>query len=160
MNIFNNSKKLIFSIITVFCASLFLMGCGKDKSMKDEEIANIFLEQVFSTDYENRYTEFLKDQDVDKYYETFSEYVSESCIENLKNNRTPVKYEKEAASEEILYVVSDIKLKFNEDGSADFELLLADKNNTEKDIKKATGQISIIDKKVDRFFLNKIVDIE
>lgn len=147
MDILNNFKKFMLSILAIFCAALLLIGCAKAKSMKDEEIANRFLEQVFSTDYENRYTEFLKDQDVDKYYETFSECVSESCIENLKRNRTPVKYDKAAKAEGILYCVSDIKLKFDDDGTADFELLLADESNKEKDIRKATGQISIIDKK-------------
>ena len=69
-------KCLIFLII-LSCIGVFVAGCGEKNERKDtpQEVGERFLEQVFTSDYEERYTEFLKDGDVEKYYKTFYEYV-------------------------------------------------------------------------------------
>ena len=137
-------KCLIFLII-LSCIGVFVVGCGEKNERKDtpQEVGERFLEQVFTSDYEERYTEFLKDGDVEKYYKTFYEYASQECIEGLKQNRIPVKYDKEAREEKLFYTVSDIDLKFDENGTGTFEVLLVDKKNKSEVVQKATGQITV-----------------
>lgn len=154
-------KCLIFLTI-LSCIGVYAAGCGEKKETKDtpQEVGERFLEQVFTSDYEERYTEFLEDGDIEKYYKTFYEYASQECIDGLKQNRIPVKYDKEAREEKLFYTVSDIDLKFDETGTGTFEVLLVDKKNKSEVVQKATGQITVDDKKVNTFFLSNMVPCE
>ena len=154
-------KCLIF-LVMLSCIGAFAAGCGEKKETKDtpQEVGKRFLEQVFTSDYEERYTEFLEDGDIEKYYKTFYEYASQECIEGLKQNRIPAKYDKEAKEEKEFYTVSEIDLKFDETGTGTFEVLLVDKKNKDEVVQKATGQITVDDKKVNSFFLSNIVPCE
>ena len=73
-------------------------GCAQDegKSSSATTVPESFLKEVFTTDFEKRYTEFQKDNDTEKYYDTFSDYASEACIEAMSGDRMPLKYDKKA----------------------------------------------------------------
>lgn len=156
--------KGIITVIVLVVLGGLLIGCGEKKTGSTaQEIGEKFLKQLFTADCEKRYTEFLDDEDIDKYYDTFSDYTSQECLDNLKQNRIPMKYDK-TAKEEIVFVdVSDIKLEFDETGLGTFEVLLEERENSAI-VQKATGQITVEGGKkgneVTSFFLSNIVQVE
>lgn len=164
-NIVSRSKGILI-LTTLLLFGVFIIGCTKEDNNADtsQEVGEKFLNQLFTSNYENRYTEFLADKDIDKYYDTFSKYTSQKCLEELERDRIPIKYDKEAQKDNVFLSVSDIKIEFDEKGVGQFEVFLNNQNDNETTIKKATGQITIEDEKkenkISSFFLSNIVNVE
>ncbi len=89
-------KRVLFTAAGI--AILLCSGCteGEGKSSSATTVPESFLKEVFTTDFEKRYTEFQKDNDTEKYYDTFSDCASEACIEAMSGDRMPLKYDKKA----------------------------------------------------------------
>ena len=140
-------------------------GCAQDegKSSSATTVPESFLKEVFTTDFEKRYTEFQKDNDTEKYYDTFSDCASEACIEAMSGDRMPLKYDKKAEENSAKAKVLEVKCEVDEDGEGEFEVLLGYEKDEDKK-EKATGQITVIEEdgkeKVDSFFLSNIVEVK
>ena len=159
----NNTKKIKYLFLIALAGiGISVISCGKNaqNESSSQEISEQFLEQIFTSNYENRYTEFLEDEDIETYYQAFSNCVSQECIEKLQQNRIPIKYDKEAYEKNISYVVSDIALTFDEIGTGNFEVILIVDNNESSELKKATGQLKVENGKITNFFLSNIVPYE
>ncbi len=154
--------KIILILTTLLLFGIFITGCAKKANNVNtsQEVGEKFLNQLFTSNYENRYTEFLADNDIDKYYDTFSKYTSQECLEKLEQDRMPIKYDKEAQKDNVFLSVSDIKIEFDEKGVGQFEVFLNDQNDKETIIKKATGQITKKENKITSFFLSNVVNVE
>ena len=146
-------------------AVLLCAGCKgeEEKNSSAENAPESFLKEVFTTDYEERYTEFQKDNDTEKYYDTFSDYASKACIEAMSGDRMPLKYDKKAEENSAKAKVLEVKCEVDEDGEGEFEVLLGYEKDEDKK-EKATGQITVIEEdgkeKVDSFFLSNIVEVK
>lgn len=146
-------------------AVLLCAGCKgeEEKNSSAENAPENFLKEVFTTDYEERYTEFQKDNDTEKYYDTFSDYASKACIEAMSGDRMPLKYDKKAEENSTKAKVLEVKCEVDEDGEGEFEVLLGCEKDEDKK-EKATGQITVIEEdgkeKVDSFFLSNIVEVK
>jgi len=156
-------KHILFAAAGI--AVLLCAGC-KGEEGNSSSVGNApesFLKEVFTTDFEERYTEFQKDNDTEKYYNTFSDYASKACIEAMSGDRMPLKYDKKAYEESAQTTVSEVKCEVNEDGEGEFEVFLSYENDEAKK-EKATGQITVIQEdgkeKVDSFFLSNIVEVK
>ena len=108
-----------------------------------------FCQIFFETDYENRYTDFVEDQDQKKYYKAFEEMASKKCLDDMMASRNPLKYDKKCVEDGIAYEPADIELtKANDEddvsGSYEFKLILKEKTSGERI--NVAGQISIEDK--------------
>ena len=157
-NITQKRKYLLFSIAflgMIVCT----ISCGKsiEKENSSQEIAKQFLEQIFTSNYEERYTNFLEDEDLETYYKTFSNCTSQECIEELQQNRIPMKYDKKANEKQVYCVVSDVKVEFDETETGTFEVFLTVDNNESSELKKATGQLKVENGQITNFFLSNIV---
>lgn len=130
-----------------------------DEVNTQEKIAEQFLEHIFTSNREKRYTQFLKDENIDEYYESFEVFTSEECIKKLKQNRIPYKYDKEANEKGISYVISNMKVEFDTNETGTFEVLLEDTNKVSKP-QKATGQLTLQNEKITDFFLSNIVSYD
>lgn len=135
----------------------------KEKALLPQLFRKVFLKEVFTTDFEKRYTEFQKDNDTEKYYDTFSDCASEACIEAMSGDRMPLKYDKKAEENSAKAKVLEVKCEVDEDGEGEFEVLLGYEKDEDKK-EKATGQITVIEEdgkeKVDSFFLSNIVEVK
>lgn len=156
-------KSIFF--MTAGIAILLCSGCKGEEGRSDlsGKVLDSFLTEVFTSDFEDRYTHFLEDNDVDKYYDTFSDYASNNCIEAMSRDRTPLKYDKKAWEESIQKTVSGVTCRLDKNGKGEFEVTLEYEQEGEKEEEKATGQISLAEKdgkKVDSFFLSNIVKVE
>ena len=155
---------IVFTFLLLF--GIIFVGCTNKEKSGDtpQKVGENFLKQLFTSDYENRYTEFLVDKDIDKYYDTFSKYTSKTFLEKLEQDRMPIKYDKEAKKDDVFLSVSDVKIEFDENGIGKFEVFLSDQKDKDTILKKATGQITIEEskneKKIDTFFLSNVVKIE
>ena len=58
------------------------------------------------------------------------------------------------------YIVSDIEVVYDKEGTGTFEVVFEDENNKDETAQKATGQIMIENEKVNSFFLSNIVSFE
>lgn len=108
-----------------------------------------FCQIFFETDYENRYTDFVEDQDQKKYYKAFEEMASKKCLDDMMASRNPLKYDKKCVEDGLAYEPADIELtKANDEddvsGSYEFKLILKEKTSGERI--NVAGQISIEDK--------------
>ena len=88
-------KKYVPIFMIVIMSVLLLAGCQKDEANKEnantsQKIEKEFLQQIFTSDYEERYTNFLKDEDMEAYYKSLSEYTTQECFEYLQQNRIPL----------------------------------------------------------------------
>ena len=125
--------KKLFCVIAlvslVLCA-----GCGSKKATDPAEgkkLMTKFCQIFFETDYENRYTDFVKDKDQKKYYKAFEEMASKKCAEDG-----------------LAYQPTDIELTKSGDeadvsGSYEFKMILKEKTSGERI--NVAGQISIED---------------
>lgn len=155
----NKIKWLIFSII-LLSISAFYIGCKPKETHTSQEIAEQFLKEIFTSNYKNRYVKFLEDENIDKYYKSFSFCASQECIEKLQKNRMPLKYDKEAIEKGISYIVSNIELEFDTSRTGTFEVFLTDESKAETPTQKATGQFTFENGKITDFFLSNIVPYE
>ena len=158
-------KKYVPISMIIIMSLLLLAGCQKDGANKEnantsQEIEKEFLQQIFISDYEERYTNFLKDEDMEAYYKLLSECTTQECLEYLQKNRIPLKYDKEAEDKQVSYTVSDIEVAYDEEGTGTFEVVFEDENSKDETAQKATGQITIENEKVNSFFLSNIVSFE
>ena len=143
--------KKLFCVIALLSLVL-CAGCGSKKAADPAEgkkLMTKFCQIFFETDYENRYTDFLKDKDQEKYYKTFEEMVSKECLKDMMAGRNPLKYDKKCAEDGIAYEPADIELTKSSDeddvsGSYEFKLILKEKTCGERI--NVAGQISIEDK--------------
>ena len=62
-----------------------------------------FCQIFFETDYENRYTDFVEDQDQKKYYKAFGEMASKKCLDDMMASRNPLKYDKKCVEDGLAY---------------------------------------------------------
>lgn len=156
-------KRVLFAAAVI--AILLCSGCAQDegKSSSATTVPESFLKEVFTTDFEKRYTEFQKDNDTEKYYDTFSDCASEACIEAMSGDRMPLKYDKKAEENSAKAKVLEVKCEVDEDGEGEFEVLLGYEKDEDKK-EKATGQITVTQEdgkeKVDSFFLSNIVEVK
>ena len=140
-------KKLFCVILLV--SLVLCAGCGSKKAIDPAEgkkLMTKFCQIFFETDYENRYTDFVKDKDQRKYYKAFEEMASKECLDDMMASRNPIKYDKKCAEDGLAYQPTDIELskQGGEDeveGSYEFKMVLKEKTS-EKRI-SATGQITI-----------------
>ena len=107
-----------------------------------------FCQIFFETDYENRYTDFVKDKDQKKYYKAFEEMASKDCLDDMMASRNPLKYDKKCAEDGLAYQPTDIELTKSGDeadvsGSYEFKMILKEKTSGERI--NVAGQISIED---------------
>ena len=158
-------KKYVPIFMIVIMSVLLLAGCQKDEANKEnantsQKIEKEFLQQIFTSDYEERYTNFLKDDDMEAYYKSLTECTTQECLEYLQQNRIPLKYDKEAEDKKVNYNVSDIEVAYDEEGTGTFEVVFEDENNKDETAQKATGQITVENEKVESFFLSNIVSFE
>lgn len=157
-------KKYVPIFMIVIMSVLLLAGCQKDGVKENAntslKIEKEFLQQIFTSDYEERYTNFLKDDDMEAYYKSLTECTTQECLEYLQQNRIPLKYDKEAEDKKVNYNVSDIEVAYDEEGTGTFEVVFEDENNKDETAQKATGQITVENEKVESFFLSNIVSFE
>ena len=140
--------KKLFCVIALLSLVL-CAGCGSKKAIDPAEgkkLMTKFCQIFFETDYENRYTDFVKDKDQRKYYKAFEEMASKECLDDMMASRNPIKYDKKCAEDGLAYQPTDIELskQGGEDeveGSYEFKMVLKEKTS-EKRI-SATGQITI-----------------
>ncbi len=140
--------KKLFCVIAVLSIAL-CVGCGYKKatdSAEGKKLMTKFCQIFFETDYENRYTDFVKDKDQDKYYKAFEEMATKECLDDMKAGRNPLKYDKLYVSKGISYQPTDIELskQGGEDeveGSYEFKMVLKEKTSGKRI--SATGQITI-----------------
>ena len=104
--------KKLFCVIAlvslVLCA-----GCGSKKATDPAEgkkLMTKFCQIFFETDYENRYTDFVKDKDQKKYYKAFEEMASKECLDDMMASRNPLKYDKKCVEDGLAYQPTDIEL--------------------------------------------------
>ena len=143
--------KKIVCIIAVLSLVLFA-GCGSKKSVDEadgKKLMTKFCRVFFETNYENRYKDFVKDKDHEKYYKAFEEMASKECLKDMMAGRNPLKYDKLYVSKGISYQPTDIELSKHggEDeveGSYEFKLTLKEKTSGERI--NVAGQISIEEK--------------
>lgn len=156
-------KYILF--MAVGTAILLCSGCKKEEgeSFSAKTVPENFLQEVFTTDFEGRYTELQKNNDMEMYYDTFSDYASKACIEAMSGDRMPLKYDKKADEESLHTTVLEMECEVNKDGEGEFEVLLSHEEDKVKK-EKATGQITITTEdgkeKVDSFFLSNIVEVK
>lgn len=102
--------KKLFCVIAL--VSLVLcVGCGSKKATDPAEgkkLMTKFCQIFFETDYENRYTDFVKDKDQKKYYKAFEEMASKECLDDMMAGRNPLKYDKKCAEDGLAYQPTDI----------------------------------------------------
>ena len=135
---------LIAALSLVLCVS-----CGSKKSVDVSDAKKLmteFCQIFFETDYENRYTDFVKDKDQKKYYKAFEEMASKECLDDMMANRNPLKYDKKCAENGLAYQPTDIELTKSNDeddvsGSYEFKMILKEKTSGERI--NVAGQISI-----------------
>ena len=143
--------KKIVCIIAVLSLVLFA-GCGSKKSVDEangKKLMTKFCRVFFETNYENRYTDFVKDKDQEKYYKAFEEMATKECLKDMMAGRNPLKYDKKCAEDGIAYEPADIELTKSNDeddvsGSYEFKMILKEKNSGERI--NVVGQISIEEK--------------
>ena len=85
-------KKLFCVILLV--SLVLCAGCGSKKATDPAEgkkLMTKFCQIFFETDYENRYTDFVKDKDQKKYYKAFEEMASKECLDDMMASRNPLK---------------------------------------------------------------------
>ena len=156
-------KYILFMAVGV--TILLCSGCKKEEgeSFLAKTVTENFLQEVFTTDFEGRYTEFQKKNDIEKYYDTFADYASKACIEAMSGDRMPLKYDKRAEEKSAQTTVLEVKCEVDEDGEGEFEVLLGYEKDEDKK-EKATGQITVIQEdgkeKVGSFFLSNIVEVK
>lgn len=157
-------KKYVLIFMIVIMSVLLLAGCQNDGFKENAntllKIEKEFLQQIFTSDYEERYTNFLKNDDMEAYYKSLSECTTQECLEHLQYNRIPLKYDKEAEDKKVNYTVSDIEVAYDEEETGTFEVVFEDENNKDGTAQKATGQITVENEKVDSFFLSNLVSFE
>ena len=87
----NNTKKIKYLFLIALAGiGISVISCGKNaqNESSSQEIAEQFLEQIFTSNYENRYTEFLEDEDIETYYQAFSNfYIDLTCVEDSNLSR-------------------------------------------------------------------------
>lgn len=135
---------LIAALSLVLCVS-----CGSKKSVDVSDAKKLmteFCQIFFETDYENRYTDFVKDKDQKKYYKAFEKMVTNECLDDMMASRNPLKYDKKYAEDSVAYQPTDIELTKSNDGdevegSYEFKLILEEKTSGERI--SAAGQITI-----------------
>ena len=158
------TKKYVTISMIIIMSVLLLAGCQKggvkENTNTSQKIEKEFLQEIFTSDYEERYTNFLKDEDMEAYYKSLSECTTQECLEYLQQNRIPIKYDKEAEDKKVSYIVSDIEVVYDKEGTGTFEVVFEDENNKDETAQKATGQIMIENEKVTSFFLSNIVSFE
>ena len=140
--------KKLFCVITLLSLVL-CAGCGSKKATDPAEgkkLMTKFCQIFFETDYENRYTDFVKDKDQKKYYTAFEEMASKECLDDMMANRNPLKYDKKCAENGLAYQPTDIELTKSNDeddvsGSYEFKMILKEKTSGERI--NVAGQISI-----------------
>ena len=143
--------KKIVCIIAVLSLVLFA-GCGSKKSVDEangKKLMTKFCRVFFETNYENRYNDFVKDKDHEKYYKAFEEMATKECLKDMMAGRNPLKYDKKCAEDGIAYEPADIELtKANDEddvsGSYELKMILKEKNSGERI--NVACQISIEDK--------------
>ncbi len=140
-------KKLFCVILLV--SLVLCAGCGSKKATDPAEgkkLMTKFCQVFFETDYENRYTDFVKDKDQKKYYKAFEKMASKECLDDMMASRNPLKYDKKCAEDGLAYQPTDIELskQGGEDeveGSYEFKMVLKEKTSGKRI--SATGQITI-----------------
>lgn len=140
--------KKLFCVIAVLSLVL-CAGCGSKKAIDPAEgkkLMTEFCQVFFETDYENRYTDFVKDKDQKKYYKAFEEMASKECLDDMMASRNPLKYDKKCAEDGLAYQPTDIELTKSGDeadvsGSYEFKMVLKEKTSGKRI--SATGQITI-----------------
>ena len=143
--------KKIVCIIAVLSIVLFA-GCGSKKSVDEadgKKLMTKFCRVFFETNYENRYTDFLKDKEQEKYYKAFEEMATKECLKDMMAGRNPLKYDKKCAEDGLVYKPADIEFTKSGDeadvsGSYEFKLTLKEKTSGERI--NVAGQISIEEK--------------
>ena len=181
-------KSKVISLLFVLATVTLMSGCGKTENLQasSKEIAEQFLNEFFTSDFEGRCSDFLKNvnaelyQDIenmnteevnkyydkcyDKYYDTFSDCTTQECIETMARNRIPLKYDRIAMEKDMQVKVSDISVELDKEGYAEYEVLLESKKDDETIKGKAVGQITVQDekslKKVTSFYLGNIVELK
>ena len=131
-------KKLFCVILLV--SLVLCAGCGSKKATDPAEgkkLMTKFCQIFFETDYENRYTDFVKD---------FEEMASKECLDDMMASRNPLKYDKKCAEDGLAYQPTDIELTKSGDeadvsGSYEFKMSLKEKTSGERI--NVAGQISI-----------------
>ena len=142
--------KKIVCIIAVLSLVLFA-GCGSKKSVDEadgKKLMTKFCRVFFETNYENRYNDFVKNNDHEKYYKAFEEMASKECLDDMMASRNPLKYDKKCAEDGLAYQPTDIELTKSNDeddvsGSYEFKMILKEKTSGERI--NVAGQISIED---------------
>lgn len=143
--------KKLFCVIALLSLVL-CAGCGSKKAADPAEgkkLMTKFCQIFFETDYENRYTDFVKDKDQDKYYKAFEEMASKECLKDMMAGRNPLKYDKRCAKDGLAYEPADIEITKSSDeddvsGSYELKMILKEKNSGERI--NVVGQISIEEK--------------
>ena len=141
-------KKKLISFVIMMC---FLFGACTSKNtaiIEKDAIVKEYLTNVFTTDYESRYTNLLNkgmsEENLNKTYKSFETIVTEKCIEDMKNARIPLSYD-QLFCEQGRNVVPNIKTikeaSVKEDYIIyDFELDLIEDNAPVQEI---SGQVTI-----------------
>lgn len=140
-------KKLFCVILLV--SLVLCAGCGSKKATDPAEgkkLMTEFCQVFFETDYENRYTDFVKDKDQKKYYKAFEEMASKESLDDMMASRNPLKYDKKCAEDGLAYQPTDIELTKSGDeadvsGSYEFKMILKEKTSGTRI--SAMGQITI-----------------
>lgn len=150
-----NIKSLAF--VLIFC--ILLNGCGRNNDLSEtststevnstESRLEIFLTNLFTSNYDNRYSTLKESSDPDaasSYYDSLTEYTTDSCRESLASNRIPYKYDKMAFDGKYDVKVKKISLTYNDSQKLyDFEVFLDITGEGDAPFSSISGQLGLED---------------
>lgn len=144
-------KRLYFYFVSMI---VLLMGCGVSADRQDVADADpvaetgdaeAFLKEFFSFDKDQRCSgmQSFELSDLEMYYEAFEPLVTEKTMDELYQNRLPLKYDILAAQNERKVTVTDVWISPYRDDTYEYRVSVESRKEEDKISEEVSGQISV-----------------
>lgn len=163
-------KKHCFIILVLVMLFLTLSACGvtegdEVKKEKKDEVVETFLDEFFSFNKDERYVSFTQvaeepeDSEVvqtlyEESYAALSQLSTQSCFDNLQQNRLPAQYDKYVVDNEIPVQIDEMEYEEVEENVYEFSVTFKSDNEAFSSPMKGKLVTKIIDEEV---FIDEII---
>lgn len=155
--------------LSVLSVMILLGGCGQKDTKEANKLGEQFLKEIFTSNAGGRYDTFAAADITDdeklntasaQYYKEMAALVTENLLEELKSNRIPLTYDKNAAEQSVQVTVSNVVLTEKEtEGDFHFTVSLKMVRDGKEDTAECTGTVRTDqtdgEEKVSRFFCDE-----